>query len=153
MNANVIADNWTRRLAAAIAGTLREIGARFRATPIIRFAVDCHPWNGLIALAILTAEEANADNLLLHPVEMAAWRYYNFSAELDSWRPAVQLGHEMRAAYEAADNHKAAADAFFRACAVAVASAVVAAALTELPCDPRFRVSVTHPDDGREFCP
>jgi hypothetical protein len=83
---------------------------------------------------------------------MAAWQYYNLNDGLEAWRPALQLGEVMRAVYEAATDHKSAADAFFRACAFAAASAEVVAALGRFHRDARFRVSVTHPDDNREFC-
>jgi hypothetical protein len=118
---------------------------------VIQFAVDCHPWNGHICLAILTADEAAADESLLGPEEMAAWRHYRFSDGADSWRPVADLGREMRAAYEAADDRAAAAESYLLACARAVAASEVGAAITRLECDPRFRISVPHPDDGREF--
>jgi hypothetical protein len=54
-------------------------------------------------LAALTGAEAAADPLLADPAEMAAWRYWNFTAGLPAWRPAERLGREMRTAYEAGD--------------------------------------------------
>ena len=57
----------------------------------------------------------------------------------------------MRAAYEAADDRRAVAEAFLRACAVAMTSLDVAAAVELLVRGGDFRISVAHPDDGREF--
>jgi hypothetical protein len=59
----------------------------------------------------------------------------------------------MLAAYEAADDRRAVAEAFLRACAVAVTSADVAAAVESLVRVGDFRISVAHPDDGREYVP
>ncbi len=151
-----VPDAWTRGLATVIAAGLREFGAcRLRGTPVVALDVGCFPWLGSVELSVLTAEELDADPVLLEPGEVAAWRHYNFTAGLTSWDAAAELGAQMAEAYQAArDGGRAAtADAFLRACAVAVASPQVAKALESLERDPRFRVSVKHPDDCREFWP
>ncbi len=111
-----VPDDWIPRLAGTIAAAVREFAASLDGTPAVLLAVDCHPWHGSIELAVLTAGEVHADGLLADPSEMAAWRHYEFSAGLASWQPAAVLGGSMRAAYEAAADRRAAADAFFRAC-------------------------------------
>jgi hypothetical protein len=145
--------NWTSRLAAAVAAVVRELAAELQGAPVVLLAVDCHPWHGALDLAVLTAEEADADELLMNPAEMAAWRYYHFTEGRASWSPAAALGREMREAYEAASDRQAAAEEFFRGCAVALTRPEAAAAIERLERDRRFRISVAHPDDGREFYP
>jgi hypothetical protein len=144
------------RLASAIAAALREIGSGWlRGKPVAALDVGCFPWHGSIELSVLTAEELDSDPGLLEPGEAAAWHHYNFPVGLASWNAAVELGRPMGEAYRMAceGGRAATADAFLRACARAVASPDVAAALSSLECDPRFRVSVVHPDNGRLFWP
>jgi hypothetical protein len=148
-----VPDDWMPRLSAAIAATVREFASGLGDTPVALLAVDCHPWHGSVGLSVLTAAEADADGLLADPAEMAAWRHYDFSAGLASWQPAAPLGRSMRAAYEAAADRRAAAEAFFRACAEAVACPEAVAALGSLQRRGDFRISVACPDDGREFFP
>jgi hypothetical protein len=145
-----LSDSWTARLAAAIATAVRDFAPALGNDPVALFAVDCHPWHGVIALALLTAEEVVGDPLLSDPAEMAAWHHYNFAAGLPSWQAAVELGREMRAGYEASER-PAAANAFLGACAAAVSSREVGAALALLRRTSDFRLSVPHPDDGRDF--
>jgi hypothetical protein len=148
-----VPEDWTQRLASAVSLTVREFGGRVRGTPVVRLAVDCHPRNGFLGLALLTSEEVDADALLVSPAEMAAWRYYSFSDGLASWHPAGELGREMREAYAVVGDWKATADAFLKACALAVASAETMGVMEWLDRDGRFQVIVPHPDDGREFYP
>jgi hypothetical protein len=148
-----VPDDWIPRLTAAIAAAVQELAPRLRGTPVAFLVVDCQPWHGSIGLAILTVREAEADQLLLDPMEMAAWRHYDFTAGLPSWLLAGTLGRTMQAAYEAADDRRGVAEAFFRACAEAVATPEAADALELLERASGFRISVAHPDDGREFFP
>jgi hypothetical protein len=139
-------------LADAIAAAVREFAPKLRGEAVALLAVDCHPWHGSIALAILTVAEVAADGLLADPAEMAAWRHYDFARGLSSWQPVAGLGQEMQAAYEAGDR-PAVGEAFLRACAAAVSSPQVAASLELLERSGDFRISVAHPDDGHEFVP
>ena len=145
-----VPEDWTPRLAEAVAGALREFAPTLGGEPVILLAVDCHPWNGTLGLSGLTAAEAEADSLLNDPAEMAAWEHYEFAARLASWQPTAGLGAEMQAAYDAGDRPAVAA-AFLSACAAAVRSPSVSAALTSLTQADGFRWSVTHPDSGQEF--
>src|SRR5687768_12625677 len=130
---NVLADKWTPRLAEAVAAAVREFAPRLGDAAVALFALDCHPWHGLIELSVLTAAEVAADARLAEPGEIAAWRHYNFAEGLPSWQSAEALGREMRAVYDAATDRAAAAEACLRACARAAASAQVLAALKQLP--------------------
>src|SRR5262249_17046854 len=104
-------------------------------------------------VAILTAAEADADGAMLDSAEMAAWRYYDFAQGLAAWRPIAAIGRQMRDAYEAAAERETEADAFLMACSQALAGPEVTQAIELLDRDPRFAISVAHPDDGREFFP
>jgi hypothetical protein len=137
-------------LADAIAAAVREFAPQLDGEAVAFLAVDCHPWHGSIALAVLTAAEVAMDGLLADPDEMAAWRHHDFTQGLLSWQPVAALGREMRAVYESGERPTV-ADAFLRACAAAVSSPQVVAALVLLERADKFRVSVAHPDDGREF--
>jgi hypothetical protein len=140
-------------LTGVVAAAVRDLASHLRGTPVALLAVDCHPWNGSLGLAVLTASEADADSLLADPSEMAAWQHFQCAAGLPAWGPAADLGREMRAAYTAAADRRATVDQYLRACAAAMANPEVAAAVELLDRDRRFRVSVAHPDDGREFYP
>lgn len=142
--------DWTPRLAQAIAGSVREFAPTLDSAAIVLFALDCYPWNGTLGLSALTTAEVEADSLLNDPAEMAAWEHYDFAAGLASWQQAAGLGAEMQAAYDAGERPAITA-AFLSACAAAVLSPAVSAALTTLPQAEGFRRSVTHPDSGQEF--
>ena len=144
-------DNWTRRLAPAIAAAVREVVPSLRCIPVVLLAVDCHPWHGSLGLAALTAAEAEADSSLTNPAEMAAWQHYLFSDGLTSWQPTASLGIEMQTAFEAATDRAAVTDCFYRAVAQAMVQPEVVDAIELLEKTPMFRVSVAHPDNGREF--
>jgi hypothetical protein len=140
------------RLADAVAAAVCVFAPQLGGEAVVLLAVDCHPWHGAVALAILTTSDVTPDRLLADPAEMAAWRHYDFARELPSWQPVARLGREMQAAYEAGDR-PIVAEAFLRSCAAAVSSAQVGASLKLLNRTGEFRVSVTHPDNGHEFVP
>jgi len=94
--------------------------------------------------------EVAAQSFLADPAEMAAWRYCDFAQDLPSWAVVSELGKVMRLAYEKGDR-PAVADAFMQACATAVTSPAVRDSLAAFVCTDRFKLSVAHPDDGREF--
>src|SRR5262249_16777767 len=150
---NRMLDHWTSELAATIAAAVREFAPIVRGQSIALLAVDCHPWHGLITLAVLTQAEVAADEMLTNPAEMAAWRHYHFTGGLAWWQRAAALGRAMRAAYEAAGDRGRVAEAFLRACARAMTAPQVAESVELLVRAGSFRVSVSHPDDGREFVP
>jgi len=142
--------NWTVRLTEAIAGAVREFASQLNGKPVAMFAVDCQPWHGIVTLPVLTSAEAIADPLLVDPIEMAAWRHYDFTDTLLSWHSVADLGREMQRVYQTGDR-AAVAEAFLQACAVAVTSPHVKASLKLLNPTPSFRVSVMNPVDNREL--
>lgn len=148
---NLPPEEWTTRLAAAMAAAVVEFARQVRGSRFVLVAVDCHPWHGTIHLAALTEAEAAADPLLADPAEMAAWTHFRFTSTLGSWRHAEGLAREMRAAYDAAADKREVAEAFLRACARAAASMEFTDAVQFLDKGDTFRLSVPHPDDGREF--
>jgi hypothetical protein len=151
-----VPDNWTKRLASAIAVALREYGlTAAQDKPIVAIDVGCFPWHGSVELSILTAEDLDANRMLLEPGEIAAWRHYNFADGSPAWAPTAELGRQMADAYYAAEEsgRSATVDAFLRACAAAVASPEVQEAIRAMPRDQRFRISVIHPDNGTQFWP
>ena len=148
---DTVPEDWTPRLAAAIAAAVREFSSTLGGSLVALLAVDCHPWHGSVDLALLTATEVAADPELADPADMAVWRYYCFSTGLAAWQPVAALGREMQAVYEAAADPGTTAEAFMRACAGAAVGPSVAAAIELLARAPGFRLTITHPDDGREF--
>lgn len=149
----VIASDWTPRLASALASAILEFAPSLNGAAVSLLALDCHPWHGSVSLALLTAAEVAADPLLADPTEMAAWRHYSFSDRLVAWQPVAALGQEMQSAYGAAVNRAAVAEAFMASCASAATRPEVTAAVKKLVKAVGFRITITHPDDGREFVP
>jgi len=149
----VVPDDWTPRLASALAVAVREFCTPLGGEPVVCLDVGCFPWHGFIELSALTAAEMDADPALLDPREVASWRFYNFSEGVAWWAATAELRERMSQTYYAAEekSRAATAEAFLRACAKAAAVPQVEAALSSLPRDPRFRVRVAHPDSGREF--
>jgi hypothetical protein len=118
------------------------------------FAVDCHPWNGVIALAFLTRVELIDAPFLADVAEMAAWKYYDFGADLPCWHSAADIGSKMRTEYEGAgDNRSTVATQFFQACARAVASNQVQDALLRYRLSEKFKITIPHPDADEEYYP
>jgi hypothetical protein len=151
----VVPDDWTRRLASALAVAIREFCRPLGSEPVVCLDIGCCPWHGFIELSALTVAELDADPTMLSPREIASWRFYNFSDGVASWAATAELGKRMSQEYYAADDESraASAEAFMRACATAAAAPQVEAAITCLPRDARFRVRVAHPDSGQEFGP
>ena len=144
-------DEWTMTLAGVIANALVDFRQNVHDRVVI-FAVDCHPWNGVLGLAFLTDAEVEDDPLLSDPAEMAVWKHFDFASGLSSWQHAAELAMQMRAAYEkTAEDRAGIAEGYFRACAVAVASRVVQEALSRYDLRDPFKISVAHPDTGIEF--
>jgi hypothetical protein len=147
---DTVPHDWTPRLASAIAGALREFASQVGTESLAMLALDCHPWHGSIGIAALTANEVVADCALNDPAEMAAWRFFDFARDFDSWQVAAVLGQEMKLAYYSGDR-PAVVEAFFGASAAAIESNAVAEELEGFTRVDGFRLSVAHPDNGREF--
>lgn len=141
---------WTARLAGLIENALREFRDQV-AGQIESFAVDCHPWNGVLDLAILTHDEVVNDRLLIDPAEMAAWKHYHFGSSLASWPAVGDLASQMREAYSKSNDRADVAEEYLRACADAVATPAVQQALSKYDLTDAFRISVCHPDTDKEY--
>jgi hypothetical protein len=144
-------DEWAAQLSGLIAGTLDAFRGKVSDRVEI-FAVDCHPWNGVLDLALLTQAEAADDPLLCDASEMAAWKFYHFGASVARWRPALELARQMQEAYDGSgDDRAATAESFIRACARAVATDGVQRSLSRYEVSDRFQICVRHPDSEAEF--
>jgi hypothetical protein len=144
-------DKWQADLVTAIADVLHEFRS-FAEDEMAIFAVDCHPWNGIIVLAFLTSQEKRNDPLLMDASEMAAWKYYDFAAEFTSWQCSRQIGAQMRKLYDdAREGHEHVVRQSLRACADVVASEPVQTALAKYRLAPSFKIMITHPDTGEEY--
>src|SRR5688500_11280215 len=97
---------WTIRLAELIANALTEFRGKVKGR-IECLAVDCHPWNGTLDLAILTHAEVLSDPLLATPNEMAAWKYFHFTSALTPWKHVDDLALQMQKEYENASSDRA----------------------------------------------
>ena len=146
-------NQWQNSLAKLIVEALAEF--RDRADDEMElFAVDCHPWNGVIVLAFLTESELKDSPFLSEVAEMAAWKYYDFGAGLASWQPVSEIASAMRTAYAVAgENRQEVANQFLHGCAAAVVSKQVQDALSAFRLAKGFKVSIPHPDSGDEYYP
>jgi hypothetical protein len=143
--------DWITRLSDAIVASLQEFVPLHGHETFALFAVDCHPWHGMIGLAMVTSEELVSEPFLAEPAEMAAWRHYNFAGQLAAGKLFIPLGEEMFSAYDQFEDKPTGALTFLEACAIAATSSQVTAALGLLNRESGFRVSVTHPDSDQEF--
>jgi hypothetical protein len=144
-------DDWKIDLSATVACTLNAFSSQIQ-DRVELFAIDCHPWNGILFLAFLTVPEVEMNPKLKEPAEMAAWRYYDFASVVSAWKPSLKLGGLMREAYEQAEkNCPEVADVFFRACADAAKMTAVQRAISKYKLSNAFRITVCHPDTGQEY--
>jgi len=141
---------WTTRLAESILNALIEFRGEVEGK-IDALAVDCHPWNGVLDLAILTQNEVVADPLLSEPAEMAAWKHYHFGSNLTAWRTVTELAAQMREEYSKSTDRVNVAHEYLQACAAAVAMSGVRQALSSYELTDAFRISVRHPDTEKEY--
>jgi hypothetical protein len=142
---------WERGLTFVVSAALREFRTNCNETMRV-FAVDCYPWNGFLALAFLTEEEASHDSLLLQPQEIAAWMYYDFGSKLLSWGEIEELLSWMRSQYEAPNVNRAdVARDFLQRAASAMHAQSVQDALDSFLLGEQFAVTVPHPDTNEEF--
>ena len=114
-------------------------------------AVDCHPWDGILELSLLTLKEVQEDKLLFDVEEMAAWTFFQFSKSLSSWEPSIKLAKEMQSSYSNASDKKTLAKEAFILCAKAMRSPSVEQALSDLKKSSDFKISVANPDTGEEY--
>lgn len=142
---------WQRDLSLVISKTLRALLPSLRKDSLAMLALDCQPWDGGLFLAVLTKAEVDVEPTLADSAEMAAWKHYDCGSNSDQWS-VESLCETMKRDYDAANDHEAIAEAYLRSCAAALSDELVSAALEDFQLASDFRVSVTHPDDGTEYC-
>ena len=145
-------ETWSSDLAGIVAATLVELMPRFAGDKLAMLAIDCHPWHGTLALCVLTESECADAPDLRDPAEKAAWKFFECSDGADAWSPAAALAESMRDAYESADDRATVAAEYLKHCADSLAHHSVAETLKRVDTSPQFRLSITHPDDGTEYC-
>jgi hypothetical protein len=143
---------WQSELTQLISDALGEFRSNAEDEMEI-FALDCHPWNGVIALAFLTHLELEDAPFLTEAAEMAAWKYYDFGANLTSWRLVSAVASRMRPVYESSENRYDVAREFFQGCAAAVASKPVQDTLATYRLAQGFKITIPHPDNAEEYYP
>ena len=148
-----VPETWSQTLSQAIAQTLTAIRANLADDAVVSMlALDCHPWDGGIYLALLMQSEVVTDPAIAAPEEMASWELYDCAHSLIEWKPVEELATQMRQDYLQASEPATMADDYFQACARALQAPQVGSVLEAFRLDKQFRLSVAHPDDGREFC-
>jgi hypothetical protein len=146
-------DQWQRHLTQLISTALCEFRGRAD-EEMERFALDCHPWNGLLVLAFLTESELKDAPFLSEPTEMASWKLYDFGAGLACWHSVLDVTSRMRTVYEEAGNNRSSvAMQLFKSCARAVASQQVQDVLSTYRWAKGIRITIPHPDTGEEYYP
>lgn len=147
----MVTPQWRNQLSLAIVNAVHILPARLGNDALLMLALDCHPWNGGLYLAALTQSEVNADPTLCDPAEMAAWRNYHFAERGLDWN-IDSLCDTMKTDYYSSEDRDAVAQSYLRSCAAALSDETVVRALRPLLLHNDFRLSVTHPDDGTEYC-
>lgn len=103
-------------------------------------------WSG-----VFNPDGGRRDPLLLNPAEMAAWRFFDFCSDYESWRQAAVLKAEMKKAYAESTSKASTALDYFHASARPLMSGRVASALAAFTVTHDFRLSVANPDTSEEF--
>ena len=142
---------WIHGFSEAVARSIRTMKCELLEKVVTCIAVDCHPWNGQLSLALLTTAELDADPTMASPGEMAAWQHFNFTARLTEWSMVEELAHTMRSVYNASTDKAGTADRIYTAVAIALTADVVIKSLSELRLAEGFHFSVPHPDSDREY--
>ncbi|MEL6110087.1 MAG: hypothetical protein AAFU85_29085 [Planctomycetota bacterium] len=143
--------DWQQKLSQVLADTLNASRPALTGDTLVMLAVDCHPWDGGLYVAVLTQSEVETDSSLADPAEMAAWKHYDFAESLSEFN-VDSLCETMKSDYYATENCDQTARGYLRACAAALADNRVRSALQAYVLRDAFRVSVTHPDDRTEYC-
>src|SRR5262245_41608252 len=96
---------WQDGIATLIAASLDEFRPGVNDALAV-FAVDLHPWNGGLWLAILTEAERIAEPAVAKASEMAAWKHYDFASTLSCSESMRAAAFKMRAEYELAGEQR-----------------------------------------------
>ena len=144
-------EHWANSFADSLAATIAEIRPTLGNAPVSILALDCHPWNGDIFLAILTLAEIQDDPEIAQTAEMAAWKNYDCGAGSAVWQQTRQLGLELKSIYERVDDKAVATDECFGLCVASLKSDQVQAEIDNLVVADDFRISCAHPDTELEY--
>lgn len=147
-------DIWQIELANSISEALYEFRPSVDDAMEI-LALDCHPWNGEIGMSFLTHLESENAPALADLSEMASWKYFDFTAGLIAWEPALRIASSMRPLYERAEeaDRKNVVRRLLHYAARALDSRHVQIALATFALATDFRITVQHPDTCEEFYP
>lgn len=148
-----VTQTWKDNFAQILIDTLMKLHESIGNIPLSMIAIDCHPWHGGLYLAILQFSEVNCDPNLANLDEMAAWQMYDCAQSLSQWQPINKLAQKMGDDYSQATISKAIiAENYFQACADVLSSDKVSTIIQKFQLQDNFRISVAHPDHGKEFC-
>lgn len=116
-------------------------------------ALDFHPWDGSLGLAVLTKEESDSVPKLNDVSRMAEWKHFGTKMDFAKWDINSVLGRMKAIYYEAIEEGQDLTDSLFRCCAVAMSSPSVQQAIDTYKLADGFQISVSHPDDNYEHYP
>lgn len=148
MDANYDFDHFTTALRDSIVRELARRREELRAHEVDALTVDCHPWHGILDLAVRTTEDEG------ERWEIGDWQLYpwtNSEDKEDPWSATEPLRESMQAYWknqvkESEDAAAEAAKRFYRACAAALTSPEVKAEVEQLRRTPDFELFVGDPD-------
>ena len=116
------------------------------------FAIDFHPWDGLIEYSILTKDEVEEDPLLKDLEEMAAWKLFHVSSQSNVWKDEVlQIAETIKANYEKAQDKELMVEAEYKDIVSALKSESVKSSFAKLNLTESFQISVVDLDSGEEY--
>ena len=150
---NAVVEKWINDVADFFSNALQEFQSQANDEMEV-FAVDCHPWNGVLVLAFLTHSEVEESPFLAEVGEMAAWRNYDFASGLSCLQRASDLGSQMRDVYEqAGEDRSRVGERFLEGCAAAVAAKRVQEVLSKYKLSCSFKITIPHPDSEKDYYP
>ncbi|MFN3651502.1 MAG: hypothetical protein ACK47B_18155 [Armatimonadota bacterium] len=150
------ATEFARELSRSIVKELQKRHEQLREYELSALVVDCHPWHGILDLAVLTDQDEAGK------WEIGEWELYPLTdsedaedswSETQVWRERMRTYWQARVA-ESPDAAEAATDLILRACAAALSSDEVQAEISRLRLASDFELFVGNPDDAedRNFC-
>ena len=143
---------FSQELGALIALELTQRHGEFRDFAIRALAIDCHPWNGVLELCLLTDKDKNGIT------DMAEWKYFQFTDPQmgGGWVQARPLKKLMQRYWEESVDSGLASETtevIMRACAVALRSKPVEQALKLFRRSVDFELWLADPDDPTQnYC-
>ena len=114
-------------------------------------AVDCHPWDGILEISLLTEVEKDKDLLLYDVDEMAAWKYFQVSRESSERVGLDAISKSIKTLYSGSMDKVGSVDFIFDTIAKAVGSDNFEATLRSVLGSDGIKISVANPDNGKEY--